>query len=385
LIYILVSMSMTRLVVALLGAAALSFMIVSMLMIVSDSSIQSRNLLDGDSGDDLSWGNGDDGDHSGNGDHGDHRHGDRHQDDDDDDTDPPGDKQHDDDYTAIDVTSSSVDDDDDARIETDCGFLKSHWVLRKALAKVVCGRHDRPDCGTQGFPGASQSNGGFGTNMWASIVNRAGRVCAVAYSGEDFDNQWLGSRVISVQKAYAANAFSLDDYAISTANLFGPTQNGKPLAGLVDANPVDPHEAYLGYIGDWGDSCTDDDDDDGSDPFCGKRIGGVNTFGGGLALYDKHGDKKGAIGVSGDTACADHVIAWKLRHELDLDYVPAGPTANSGNGTDQIEPLEHCGLPAINGNPFCHPYCAVNDNGDTRAAYDAIVLALPDVRQRYYH
>jgi len=189
-------MSMTRLVVALLGAAALSFMIVSMLMIVSDSSVESRNLLDSHSGGQ---------DHDG----GDHHSGDHGRDDDDDDVDPPGDTLHTGDFSAIDVTSSSVDDDDDARIETDCGFLKSHWVLRKALAKVVCGRHDRPDCGTKGFPGASQNNGGFGLNMWASIVNRAGRVCAVAYSGEDFDNQWLGSRVISVQKAYAANAFFL--------------------------------------------------------------------------------------------------------------------------------------------------------------------------------
>jgi len=28
--------------------------------------------------------------------------------------------------------------------------------------------------------------------------------------------------------------------------------------------------------------------------------------------------------VSGDTSCADHNIAWKLRHDLELDYVPAG-------------------------------------------------------------
>jgi len=28
--------------------------------------------------------------------------------------------------------------------------------------------------------------------------------------------------------------------------------------------------------------------------------------------------------VSGDTACTDHVIAWKLRHQLELDAVPMG-------------------------------------------------------------
>jgi hypothetical protein len=52
-------------------------------------------------------------------------------------------------------------------------------------------------------------------------------------------------------------------------------------------------------------------------------VGGVNVFGGGLALYHK-GVLLGGIGLSGDSSVADHVIAWKLRHELGLDFVPAG-------------------------------------------------------------
>jgi hypothetical protein len=39
----------------------------------------------------------------------------------------------------------------------------------------------------------------------------------------------------------------------------------------------------------------------------GGRIGGVNVFGGGLALYDKHGQRVGGVGVSGDTSCG---ITW---------------------------------------------------------------------------
>jgi hypothetical protein len=35
----------------------------------------------------------------------------------------------------------------------------------------------------------------------------------------------------------------------------------------------------------------------------------------------------GAIGLSGDTSCTDHIIAWKVRHELHLDAVPMGPSA----------------------------------------------------------
>jgi hypothetical protein len=41
----------------------------------------------------------------------------------------------------------------------------------------------------------------------------------------------------------------------------------------------------------------------------------------------------GALGVSGDSSCADHNIAWKLRDALNLDYVPAGVSAS---GDDNI-------------------------------------------------
>jgi len=65
----------------------------------------------------------------------------------------------------------------------------------------------------------SMSNGGFGLNMWAAIVNRDGVVCAVAFTGNDRGDEWPGSRVISAQKANTANAFSLPGLALSTANL----------------------------------------------------------------------------------------------------------------------------------------------------------------------
>jgi len=67
--------------------------------------------------------------------------------------------------------------------------------------------------------------GGYSLNMWLVMVDQTGSVCHVLNSsdvnGEHTGNvQWLGSRVIAAQKAYTANAFSLDGYAISTANLF---------------------------------------------------------------------------------------------------------------------------------------------------------------------
>ena len=61
-----------------------------------------------------------------------------------------------------------------------------------------------------------------------------------------------------------------------------------------------------------------------NDPMIGKSPGGVVVFGGGLALYDQNGIV-GGLGVSGDTSCADHNIAWRVRQRLKPDQVPAGP------------------------------------------------------------
>jgi hypothetical protein len=71
------------------------------------------------------------------------------------------------------------------------------------------------------------------------------------------------------------------------------------LYGLQASNPVDPEAAYSGNANYWGNSC----DNSNSDPLCGKRMGGINVFGGGLAIYDSNGVLKGALGVSGDTSC----------------------------------------------------------------------------------
>ena len=170
----------------------------------------------------------------------------------------------------------------------------------------------------------SQTNGGFGLQMWATVVNRDGVVCGVAFTGSDRGDQWPGSRVISAQKANTANAFSLPDLALSTANLYSAVQPGGSLFGLQESNPVDTQVAYGGNPSNYGRA---------NDPMVGGRIGGVNVFGGGLALYDLHHTLLGAVGVSGDSSCADHIIAWKTRHTLNLDNVPAGV---AGAGKDNI-------------------------------------------------
>lgn len=192
---------------------------------------------------------------------------------------------------------------------TSCADLPTHLDLETALVQA-----------------RGEANGGFGLDMWGTIVNRDGEVCQVAFTGGDRGDQWPGSRVISAQKANTANAFSLPGLALSTANLFSATQPGGFLYGLQHSNPVDTSVAYAGPSADYG-------TDVPGDPMEGNKIGGVNVFGGGVALYDENGDLLGALGVSGDSSCADHNIAWKTRHFLNHDNVPAGVSAT---GDDNI-------------------------------------------------
>ncbi len=188
-------------------------------------------------------------------------------------------------------------------VDAACSQLPTHGQLQLALAAA-----------------RAQSNGGFNLDMWGTVVNRDGIVCAVAFTGANRGSQWPGSRAISAQKANTANAFSLPNLALSTANLYTAVQPGGSLYGLQASNPVNTVVAYRGNPADYGLK---------NDPMVGGRIGGVNVFGGGLALYNAKGVLVGAIGVSGDSSCADHNIAWRTRHTLKLDYVPAGVSGDA--------------------------------------------------------
>ena len=192
----------------------------------------------------------------------------------------------------------------------------------------------------------NQGAGGFNLQMWATVVDRSGIVRVVAFSGTTEDDQWPASRAISAQKANTANSLSLDGLALSTANLYSAVQPGGSLFGLQESNPVNPDVAYGGNATDYGTT---------KDFMIGKRIGGVNVFGGGLALYDATGEVIGGIGLSGDTSCADHNISWRLRHALVLDYVHAG--VDPASGTDNIVyDIDGSGHSASGwGHPPCPP------------------------------
>ena len=171
----------------------------------------------------------------------------------------------------------------DASIATACKNLPSQPALQAALAAA-----------------RAQANGGFNLDMWGTIVNRDGVVCAVAFTGADRGDQWPGSRAISAQKANTANAFSLPGLALSTANLYSAVQPGGSLYGLQHSNPVNPEVIYTGDPRNYGQQ---------NDPMVGAHSGGVNVFGGGLALYNSSKQLIGGLGVSGDSSCADHNIA----------------------------------------------------------------------------
>jgi uncharacterized protein GlcG (DUF336 family) len=177
------------------------------------------------------------------------------------------------------------------------------------------------------------ANGGiFSPNlMWSAVVDRAGRLC----SGIKIGDAWPGSRAIAIAKANTANDFSNAKLALSTANLYAATQPGGALYGLNNSNPSNPNYLAPGS---------------GANQFAG----GIITFGGGVPLY-QGGQVIGGLGVSGDSACADHVIAYRMRRmaKLGLDNIPAGV---GFKGTDNIAyPV----TPPPTG--FQHPHCFPND------------------------
>ncbi|HTT43978.1 MAG TPA: heme-binding protein [Steroidobacteraceae bacterium] len=216
-----------------------------------------------------------------------------------------------------------------------CAALPDHQTLQSALAFA-----------------RAQSNGGFNLDMWATVVNRDGLVCEVAFTGTNRGSQWPGSRVISAQKANTANAFSLPGLSLSTANLYYAVQPGGTLYGLQHSNPVDTNVAYKGPAANFGQS---------DDPMIGHRIGGVNVFGGGLALYNAAHVLVGAIGVSGDSSCADHNIAWRTRNTLGLDHVPAGVSGDAKRPDNIVlditpQPGQQEGVSVSGwGHPQCSP------------------------------
>jgi uncharacterized protein GlcG (DUF336 family) len=179
-------------------------------------------------------------------------------------------------------------------------------------------------------PAESEAGGLFSGKMeWGSIVDRNGEICATAVATDEPASAWPGSQAIAKAKAYTANAYSTDTSPMSTARLYTLTQPGHSLWGVAGPNPfnaeclVSPQES----------SKTD-----------GMICAGSISFGGGVPLY-KGKTRVGGLGVSGDTACADHEIAKRVRHLAGLD-------PEKGEFADDITYSSVDG-PSV----FAHPLC----------------------------
>jgi uncharacterized protein GlcG (DUF336 family) len=166
-------------------------------------------------------------------------------------------------------------------------------------------------------------------------------VCAIVFSGTTRADQWPGSRVIAAEKASTANALSGRDYALSTANIYAASQPGQSLYSLATAAPPNPVAVFRDPVT-FGTP---------TDPMIGKAIGGIIVFAGGLPLYQNDGKIVGGLGLSGDTSCTDHVIAWKIRHELHLDAVPMGPSPDHND--NMILDFQNNESPSGFGHPAC--------------------------------
>jgi uncharacterized protein GlcG (DUF336 family) len=213
-----------------------------------------------------------------------------------------------------------------AQAPQDCSRVPDYNKLKAALTSAV--------------KEGKGANGGLGNQEWGTVVNRDGTVCAVVFTGPNRGAEWPGSRLISAEKANTANAFSTDNFALSSGNIYAAAQPGNPLYSIVSG--PDPATAFAGDAQKFGQP---------DDPLVGKPIGGVIVFGGGLALYDKKGQIVGALGVSGDTSCADHVVAWKTRHTLGLDAVPMGVAP--GPSDNLIFDIQN----GVSSSGFGHPTC----------------------------
>lgn len=182
-----------------------------------------------------------------------------------------------------------------ANAATTCKDLPTAAELKQALLDVK---------------NAPEGNGGVHAPVWLTLVDTAGTVCAVVHSepkGTDITTVLAPvHRIFSAQKAGTANGFSRAGIGVSTAQLFLGSQFNEIASGM-DSGLNSNVEPYAGDPMTWGTA---------KDPFIGKRLGTTSAEPGGLALYNSTKTKVGAIGVSGDFRCTDHVVAWKVREKL---------------------------------------------------------------------
>ena len=107
------------------------------------------------------------------------------------------------------------------------------------------------------------------------MVNRDGIVCGIVFSGNSRADEWPGSRVISGREGEHCQRSEWPGLrAFHRKHLCRVAARPEPL----------------------------------------------------LAGHQRAPEPGGGLGLSGETSCTDHIIAWKVRAQLKLDAVPMGPS-----------------------------------------------------------
>jgi hypothetical protein len=228
-----------------------------------------------------------------------------------------------------------------------CAALPDNLQLKKALISA-----------------RAAENSGLNAQEWATIVDRNGVVCAVAFTGLDTTTQMGIGRISSAMRANSANAFAFDansssgsagfapGLALSTSNLYSATQPGGFVAGLTNSFPVNQAAAFSKKVNLFGTE---------GDPMIGQPIGGFVGIGGGVALFGTGQVAMGGLGVAGDHSCTDHDIAWRTRNLLNLDHLGgfpplSGDPAHPDNIVYDITPNPDGGV-GHSASGLGHPKC----------------------------
>lgn len=250
----------------------------------------------------------------------------------------------------------------------------SVWMLAgTAFLAVTAAQAETNGCA--GLPDSTQlkkaliaakaaENSGLNAQQWATIVDRNGVVCAVAFTGYDATTQMGISRISSAMRANAANAFAFDSssssngagfpggLALSTANLYSSTQPGGFVGELPNNYPVNQSAVFSKKVDLFGTA---------ADPMIGQSIGGFTAMGGGVGLFGAGQVARGGLGVAGDHSCTDHDIAWRTRNLLNLDHLSgfpplSGDPSRPDNIVYDITPNPAGGI-GISASGLGHPKC----------------------------
>lgn len=238
----------------------------------------------------------------------------------------------------------------DAGDTVGCKLLPDHAQLRaalKAARQSLLGDSNAPNPAPP---------------VWGVLLDRLGAVCAVAHSADSLGEVALAGRIQAAALAHTANAMSLERQFYASANLYRQQLPGQWHDIDGHGLPVDAGRAYGGK----GKRAAGGQLGSAQDPLVGIVPGGWLGQGGGLALKDAFGRVVGALGIAGDTPCANHNLAWLARHRLELDYVPAGVVFTADpSRPDNILYEGDVGDPAL--NDYTHPACSAADKADSAA------------------